>query len=899
MSANLAELRLRALSLDDRERHTVIEEIANSDHPDTPRELIALYEESEWRLTRIEILAHLSKFPQNSRVTDFLLEKALWGEDLGLQEAAILNLGSHRTPATVTFLRNLYRHGNDILKAPAAIALGRLADTGFASILIHDLKQALEKEDIRLAKALISSLSDLRSAQAGALVLPLVTDADWGRRFPSLKLQAWIALGKILRSTQGLGQRAGFHQDLADSIIESQIASASLSQIENRSQWRLEDYLGRYFSEKQKPHPHLPVEFNSFAAEDVEVGIQLFLKNENLGRLAQALEYVSVIRPQARIALMDAVLAESTPETANACLRSLLFQSDPKLNPWMVSNQSKLPQGEVFLAGLILGIESDTGVWVKKFSESLEPEALAHGICDWLISQRPDPKAWEKAQNWAASWLESKPNARISARVIRTLGRLRCQNNKVVSFLFTPHTADETFSARLFFVEKSPIQKAADWMSGLKAADLKNFQIQALKSLVSVKKAKLAFKGDWSFLFQNLSAATVAPELALGILDFSLVEPSPGLEKFCIEALSSKDSRVAIHAIISMQSYTNDKNIEVLAPFLSSKVSSFSGRAVDSLCRIATLRATRVLIDHLATRPLQSELISKLSRSIAPTGELTPYFQGKIDEIMKAHPEHPDWEMLGTLRDKLRPAAPTTPSGPGGVKPMASHEVDEEIRKSIPEFDRLEDPVRAAIRSAEMPFFRPELFAESVDKASVVLEYCKALDLCLEKVIGRQQLFPKIERSLQDFQSVIYSVGLDDELGSASETMKTLSLTKGFTPESFPHHKMKMLAQLFLTGKIVHDRFKALDGLRAWAVVLLLFSRKITSKQGREVKAPLNFGNVSDDSIIHAAKRLMALQDIRNPAAHRQTYLQLSGVENVRKESLELIRWVLKLTQTA
>lgn len=898
MAAPLSDLRLRALSLDDRERHAVIEEIATSDHPDTPRELIALYEESEWRLTRVEILSHLSRFPQNSRVTDFLLEKAMWGEDLGLQEAAILSLGSHRTPGAVTFLRNLYRHGDELLKAPAAIALGKLADTGFTKNLIQDLKQALEKEDIRLAKALISSLAELRSAEAGALVLPLVTEVDWGRRFPSLKLQAWIALGKILRTTQGLASRVTAHRDLAESIIESQIASATLSQIENRSQWRLEDYLGRYFSTQQKPHPLLPVEFNSFSADDVEAGIQLFSKPENQDRLAQSLEYVSVIRPKARMMMMDSALATGTPEVAQACLRSIQFQPHADLNAWMLKNESKLPAADFFLAGLILGIEADPTAWIKRFSAKLEPDALAHGICDWLISQRPDPKAWEKAQNWAATWSESKPLPRVFARVIRTLGRLRCQNAKFVSQIFGPHPADETFSAKLYFLEKSPTQKGADWFSGLAAADLKNFQIQAIKSVVSLKKAKLNLKGDSAFLFQNLSAATIAPEQALAVLDYSLAEPSPTLEKFSFEALTSKDSRVVIHAIIAMQSYPADKTIEALAPFLSSKVSSFSGRAVDSLCRIGTLRAIRVLIDHLAIRPTQTELISKLSRSISAPNELTPYFQGKIDEVMKAHPEHPDWEMLTTLREKLKPAAiPSLSTGTGGVKPMASHEVDEEIRKSIPEFDRLEDPVRAAIRSAEMPFFRPELFAESVDKASVVLEYCKAVDLCLEKVIGRQQLFPKIERNLQDFQSVIYSVGLDDELGSAVEAMKTLNLTKGFTPESFPHHKMKMLAQLFLTGKIVHDRFKALDGLRAWAVVLLLFSRKIVSKQGREVKAPLTFSSVSDESIVQAAKRLMALQDVRNPAAHRQTYLQLSGVENVRKESLELIRWVLKLAQ--
>ncbi|MBC7398112.1 MAG: hypothetical protein H7333_11770, partial [Bdellovibrionales bacterium] len=57
----------------------------------------------------------------------------------------------------------------------------------------------------------------------------------------------------------------------------------------------------------------------------------------------------------------------------------------------------------------------------------------------------------------------------------------------------------------------------------------------------------------------------------------------------------------------------------------------------------------------------------------------------------------------------------------------------------------------------------------------------------------------------------------------------------------------------------------------------------------------LKLPNFSDEVCISVAKRLMMLQDLRNPAAHRQTYNDLASVKMVRNESVELINVLMEL----
>ena len=84
-------------------------------------------------------------------------------------------------------------------------------------------------------------------------------------------------------------------------------------------------------------------------------------------------------------------------------------------------------------------------------------------------------------------------------------------------------------------------------------------------------------------------------------------------------------------------------------------------------------------------------------------------------------------------------------------------------------------------------------------------------------------------------------------------------------------------------------------------MIFLIFTRKIPLTTGA-VGPLLKLGSGDEkameklnDQCVSIAKRLMLLQDLRNPAAHRQTYTDLSSVIHVRNEAIELVNTVLTL----
>ncbi len=69
--------------------------------------------------------------------------------------------------------------------------------------------------------------------------------------------------------------------------------------------------------------------------------------------------------------------------------------------------------------------------------------------------------------------------------------------------------------------------------------------------------------------------------------------------------------------------------------------------------------------------------------------------------------------------------------------------------------------------------------------------------------------------------------------------------------------------------------------------MLLLFARSIPSigRQSGLVEMP----NVSDNEISMIAKKMMFLQDARNPVAHRQTMIQTPALHEVRTEAYSVL----------
>ena len=109
-----------------------------------------------------------------------------------------------------------------------------------------------------------------------------------------------------------------------------------------------------------------------------------------------------------------------------------------------------------------------------------------------------------------------------------------------------------------------------------------------------------------------------------------------------------------------------------------------------------------------------------------------------------------------------------------------------------------------------------------------------------------------------------------------------------FGLEDFPAHKLTMLVRSILSGKIVHDRQRMIDGLRAWAVLLLVFGRRFPFR--RTVIEPIfRMQWTQNEEVCRIAADLNDLQEIRIAAAHRATMLSGAQVEAIRSRSFGVL----------
>ncbi|NDD92944.1 hypothetical protein EBZ37_12775, partial [bacterium] len=359
-----------------------------------------------------------------------------------------------------------------------------------------------------------------------------------------------------------------------------------------------------------------------------------------------------------------------------------------------------------------------------------------------------------------------------------------------------------------------------------------------------------------------------------------------------IQAMTNPDGQLQLNAVIAAKAYSKSREIgEVLAGCLGAESEILRGRALDSILSNTTLLAKRAAIRHLEMNIGNDEVVDKVYRDFDPEKKGGEEFFRQVSDLLKSNPDHPHWEKLVSLRDRLK-SGHAEPEVPGKPESAEVTVIDQRLIEMIPGFAGLDLTAKLALRAAEQPFIRAEGEANlPIDKAPSVLEFCKALDLVLERHLGQKHLFPKLDRELHDFQTLWHRVGFGEDYPQTDRVMGLLGLKGKIAPEAFPLHKAKQMCGAFFNGKILQDRFKIFDGLRAWAVIFLVFSRKVQI-QGVDYGPLIRLPHLSDEKILVMAKRLMTLQDLRNPAAHRQTYPEIESIKLVRSEAIELINWI-------
>jgi hypothetical protein len=865
-----------------------IQEWASSPTPDSARLLIRTYHESEWRSSRLEVIRALGRF-SDSRSLQFLVEVIKGNLDLAEQELAILSLSRQKTRGARYFLKFFYPVAPETLRPAVAYALGQAQVFSMSDELLKSFQVALAKQDVIWLKNIILSLGELKVFHA----LPRLRQLIEGGvvQTQEIQLSVLFAIGRLERDPQQLIRYENLFLD--DSLLW-QVYQSVLTQVQIRSQFKLEDYLSKIF-EGDKPHPVLPLELKAFDPSDVQLGLSLFDQGNYWKRYLLCLKALSASLQNEILLKFNFqdeewsdffyLLADSVELDHSATLMEGLAKSIPSISGNLEVRLS-------YLSAFLQNVN-----WEKEAEKFLQSSEGNLGIrflnlwSEWAIVESE-----KQIQGQIRTFLKFKLSDSVFARLLRACVELGVDDKSIHEQLIPRFQSLEIRSTLLLYAETFHLKELLPTIRELSPRELEKLGVRILSFVESIfisKKINPTTEGIDKILGQFEKDSN--PEHQVGLLRVLRHLTLPAFEPYVISSLKSTSYPVELNAVIALKSYKGSRPAsEALVDKLQSTSDIIQGRALDALCKHSTLVAKRGVMDFLAHHLEDEQVVDKIYRDFDPEKKGGAEFFTNLVDILKKNPDHPQWEKLVSLRDRLQGAVEAGESSATDSNPELV-ELDARLELAIPKFKSLDPTTKLALRAAEQPFLQTGL-AENlpIDKAPTVLEYCKALDLILERHLGQKHLFPKLDRELHDFQTLWHRVGFGEDYPQADRVMTLLGLKGKITPEHFPLHKAKMMCGTFFNGKIVQDRFKIFDGLRAWAVIFLVFARKIPLQTGA-VGPILKLTNGTDEKCILIAKKLMSLQDLRNPAAHRQTYNDLNSVKAVRNEAVELTNTILEL----
>ena len=899
-SSEIESLRASYFSLHAEEQNRAIDALGGMKDPEAVRELIQIYRNCQWRNTRLRIIRILSLNPAQ-RGLEFLFQLIRQTDDLPISEAAIWSLGQTHAVHAARFMTSFYQFAPETLRPALVAALGQVPDRSFLPGLLAELPRAMKANHSLLVRNLLLTLGELKAQEA----IPSFLEVMENGASSDLRVSALISIGKVARDPSLLD---AFEVKFRDNMLEQQLFMSAKQQIHFRSQWKLEDYLQRIF-ESPSFHRTLPYELNHFDAKDVKEGFKLFSESKYFERCCLALSKLNF--PNMALWYSDIFkLDQLTPDQLRYVLESVAWHSSDDMSELL----DRVHLVAQFDSDTLLVAEKNTfKKWTqaiafglpsadRSFKKWMEPELFRkltlvnqvhflNAFSDFGLSVLMDSARLQSLEKILVGILGSDFDFIVQGRALRVAGVLGFHSNKkIFEFAKSKIRIPELAASCLRYFElngngqgfpvlsqllENPEFRQTHALGLLKALEAQPSLPIVLPELDEFLKTAVKDASSYFLRIQAIQLLARHPRKAL----------LPSLLK-CLES----DPLIALQSIIALKEYSEESIADQIAPFLESKNPSLMGRALDSLLAIPGLRAKRLVMEFLQLHGDDQEICDKVIRCFRPPESASPYFSDVINSILVRFSDHPLQDGLHMLREKLltKNLGQCGSSSPKGADTTA---LDQELSKHLKIYKYYDESIQAALRSAEVPIRHPDIFNEHIDKSASVLGYCKATDMIIEQEFGKKRLLPKLESQLHEFQNILYLIGLNDSSPSPERVLGQLGLSREhFSLESFPLHKMSLISQGILSGRILNEHFKIIDGLRAWAILFLLFCRPFTPKGGsKEVKPLLPLKSISGSEIVGLSKRLLALQEIRNPAAHRQTLLKFLALDEVRREVFQLL----------
>jgi HEAT repeat protein len=859
--------------------------------PERTRELIWFADECQWRETRLDIVRALGKKPLQ-RGLEFLIHLATDDTDLGMCREAIAALGRSQAPLAARYLATCYQSGPEALKPYTAYALGELLDWTLSRQFIDDLQSARRNTQVLWTQSLALALAELN---VDACVDTLV---DMLRAQPrSVAVSALLALGKLAHQPDILDP---YTTDFAGDFVEWQMFTSARQQIELRTRWSIEDYLDKIFDLNTALHPRLVLALNRFAATDVREGLEFFRDDMYRLRLAEMLARLP--HPETIGWYGELIVSEDLSDSAlTAILKALQYRSDQAFEPlllqwcdrcltgsddglydaWLCTCALTLPDGGRILATHVLG------EGVLRLSQTRKI-ILINQLVNHVLSVLRDRSRRRMIAERLEAWVHLETDVHVIGRLLRAMGQIRYASAKLVGFAKRYLQDREVLSSALQFFQHCPQAPALAWLLSIlpRVRDDRATSVSLLRAMAAQKGHIAAKRPELDCFLASVLQGTHGKDACLAALAFLTRHPREALFEQLLHLTSTSD-QVRIASIVALKSFKKPKATATLAAWLEDAAESIAGRALDSLTAQPDDQARWAILEFLERRIDDMEIVDKVVRSLTPPKRDGKRFVERLNKLIAAHPHHSLIDGLMQLRDRIAPV-PGGPQTPSARPSGAAHEFDHELATRLNGFARLDEPVKAALRSAELPYLHPDVFYGDIDKSTSILEYCKAADLFLERYLGGELLFPKLRDNLTAFQNTLYRAGLNEQYPNPALVVEGLSLRGMVAPEVLPLAKMVWLSHLILNGRLQSTPWRYLDGLRAWSAMLLLFVRAQDRDAPSQVAAPIELPGTTDQAIVELALHLDHLQQLRNPVAHRRTLVAFADIEMIRNDMAEL-----------
>jgi hypothetical protein len=413
---------------------------------DAIRELIQIYKNCEWRETKFQILNQISQF-SHQRSFQFLFQIALEHKDLPLSEKAIQCLSVMNHSMARRFLNHQYETGPSHLKPAIIKALAAIPDRTKAADFLDDLKKSLTQNQNLLSKNLTLALGEFKYAPATDLLFQIATD----KKQRDLALSAVVSLGQILRTTEKF---KNLEADFKKDSFEYQIYTTSLHQIQFRSQWKLEDYLQKFYS-SEKYHPALFFEIASFSNADIKAGLELFITAENTEKtliLLSHLPFDVSIDLYEKYTLnlgSDFVLSSLTKQNDIRFKKLILDSKNIKDSTWLDSVSSVLPNADEIYKDVFNS---------KDYIDLREAEKMnvINFFSDYLCAMTGDSKKISSSGKWIENQLLSEKSENIQGRWVRLLSDSYFESSSLNTFLAKNMTHKKLSSSVLYYFKNNP-----------------------------------------------------------------------------------------------------------------------------------------------------------------------------------------------------------------------------------------------------------------------------------------------------------------------------------------------------------------------------------------------------------------------------------------------------------